>query len=57
MAQSEIKLELVITNSDEILATAKRLQEISSELTSIAYKLQAKQGLKEEQPKAGTKGC
>ena len=52
MAQSEIKLDLVITNSDEILATAKRLDEISKELVVIGYKLKAKLAEK-EQPKAG----
>lgn len=53
MAQSEIKFNLVITNTDDILAYAKRLDEISKELTAIAYKLQAKLGAKEEQPKVG----
>lgn len=52
MPKNEIKLELVITNSDDVLATAKRLNEISKELTAIAYKLQAKMGAKEEQPDA-----
>jgi len=47
----EIKLDLVITNTDEILAYAKRLNEISKELTTIGYKLQAKLGVKEKQPK------
>lgn len=49
---NEIKLDIVITNADDILAYAKRLNEISKELTTIGYKLQAKLGAKEEQPKA-----
>lgn len=44
----EIKLDMVVTNSDDILATAKRLNEISKELTMIAYKLQAEIRLKEQ---------
>lgn len=44
----EIKLDMVITNADDILATAKRINEISKELTTIAYKLQAEIRLKKQ---------
>ena len=50
----EIKMELSITNTDEILEVAKRLEQISKELTVIGYKLQAKTALKVKQPKADT---
>ena len=49
---NDIKLNVVITNTGDILAYAKRLNEISQELTAIGYKLQAKLGAKEERPKA-----
>lgn len=52
MTVKEIKLDLVIANPDEILAYAKRVGEISKELTEIGYKLQAKLGAKEERPEA-----
>lgn len=44
----DITVELSISNSDEILATARRLAEISKELTTIGYKLQAKLEVKEK---------
>jgi|GEM_PF-4597066 hypothetical protein len=46
--ERQIKLELIITNTDEIFETAKRLNEISKELLAIGYKLQAKMGAKEQ---------
>jgi tetrahydromethanopterin S-methyltransferase subunit G len=48
MNLDKIELELIITNPDEILATAKRLDEISKELTYIGYKLGAKVKAKEK---------
>lgn len=50
----EIKMEMVITNPDSILETSKRLEEISKELIVIGYRLQAKLGVKEEQPENDT---
>ena len=47
----DIKVELVVTNAEDVLAYAKRIGEISKELTVIGYKLQARLGAKEEQPK------
>lgn len=49
---NEIKMEMVITNPDSVIDTAKRLHEIANELTAIGYQLQAKLGVKEEQPEA-----
>ena len=45
---NDVKFELTVTNSDEILATAKRLDEISKELVCIGYKLGAKVEAKEK---------
>lgn len=44
----DISVKLNISNSDEIMATAKRLSEISKELTIIGYRLQGKLEIKEK---------
>lgn len=43
-----IKIELSISNCDDILSTAKRLSEISNELVVIGYKLKGKLEIKEK---------
>lgn len=53
----KVKIELEVTNADEIIAAAQRLGEIARELEVIAYTLSVKTNIKEEQPTAGTADC